>query len=103
MAGLGGEVSSEQLYKTVLLNTVKQGLAKGINLGVICVGGSKSGKSTVLGTASSAAPGLVSCTADTVFACVAEAACFVGVTYVNVFNEKLSDLLNPADRPLKVL
>jgi hypothetical protein len=80
-----------------------QGLTKGINVGVLCVGESKSGKSTSLGVANSpGGPGLVALTATSIFEHVAKLSHFVGVSYLNIYNDKFADLLNPADKDLKV-
>ena len=84
--------------------TITQGITKGINVGLICVGESKSGKSTSLGVANSpAGPGLVALTATSIFDHVAKFSHFVGVSYLNIYNDKFADLLNPADKELKVI
>ena len=74
-----------------------------MNVGLVCVGESKSGKSTTLGVANSpVGPGLVALTAASVFDHVTKLNHFVGVSYLNIYNDKFADLLNPADKELKV-
>ncbi|XP_063680875.1 uncharacterized protein LOC134816076 [Bolinopsis microptera] len=103
LTGFGPEVSNDQFYKSSLQNAIIQGISKGINTGFICVGESKSGKSTSLGVANSpAGPGLVALIAASIFNHVEKLSHFVGVSYLNIYNDKFADLLNPADKDLKV-
>lgn len=83
------------------------------------MGESKSGKSSTLGLSSSTShsstshsstspshtrqEGLVALTADSVFQHVEKFNHFVGVSYLNIYQEKFTDLLNPADQDIKVL
>ena len=51
---------------------------------------------------SPAGPGLVALTAASIFNHVEKLSHFVGVSYLNIYNDKFADLLNPADKDLKV-
>ena len=75
-------------------------MSRGINVGILCLGESKSGKSSSLGLSSKV--GLVALTADTVFQHVEKFNHFVEVSYLNIYHEKFTDLLNPADKDIKV-
>lgn len=97
----GADVSSADFYTGTCSSIVQKGLTEGVNVALLCVGESKSGKSTTLGNGGSTG-GLVPRAALQLFDVLDKSDCFVGVSYLNVFNEKMTDILNPCDKDMKI-